>query len=51
MPNWTVANLALLGKLPDHEAAERIGCSTIAVFMHRNKLAIPPYPKFAIDAY
>ncbi len=42
---WTAAQSALLGKMPDKEAARRIGVTTNAVFSKRTALGIPSFGK------
>ena len=40
---WTAAENALLGKMPDSEAARRIGLTPLSIFRRRTKLGIPAY--------
>jgi len=40
-PLWTKKQLALVGTLPDAEVASRIGRSTTAVCVMRQRLGIP----------
>jgi hypothetical protein len=40
-PRWTRKQLALLGKLPDAEAAAKIGRSVTGVRIMRQRLGIP----------
>jgi hypothetical protein len=41
--NWTAAENALLGKLPDPDVARRIGLTPLSIFRRRTKLGIPAY--------
>ena len=41
LPQWTRAELRLLGRLPDDEVAARVGRSHNAVRIKREKLGIP----------
>ena len=39
--NWTAADDALLGKMPDGQVAQRIGVTPLSVFNRRKRLRIP----------
>ena len=41
--SWTPETLALLGKMPDSEVAQRVGCTPQAVSLKRSKLHIPRF--------
>ena len=42
-PDWTLHEQALLGKMPDVEAAKRLGRTLVAVRLRRSRLGIPEY--------
>ena len=42
-PEWTLQEQALLGKMPDAEAARRLGRTFVAIRLQRSRLGIPNY--------
>src|SRR5207247_10458903 len=42
-PEWTLHEQALLGKMPDAEAAQRLGRTIVAIRVRRQRLNIPNY--------
>src|SRR5439155_9210311 len=42
-PEWTLQDQALLGKMPDAEAAQRLGRTLVAIRVRRLRLNIPNY--------
>ena len=42
-PEWTLQEQALLGKMPDAEAAKRLGRTIVAIRVRRQRLNIPNY--------